>query len=121
MAYDSGLSATDIEEIFDTGLSTGALDTWISAAEAQVDDLPDHPDLDSARKKEITRFLTPALATAQDPRVNRESHESASVHYEGERMDYLAVAASLDPTGTIGSDGTNAVLDVPTVLPDPGE
>ena len=103
MAYDSGLSASDVKEIFDTGLSDGAVDTWISVAETEVGDLPSHDKLDSARKKEITKFLAAALATAQDPRVDREKHDSATVSYGGERMSYMDIASMLDPTSSIGS------------------
>lgn len=104
MSYDSGVTASDVKEIFDTGLSTSALETWIGVAEGQVADLPDHDELDSDRKQNLAKFLSAALATAQDPRVDQERHEAARVSYGGERMRYIEVAAILDPTNTIGAD-----------------
>lgn len=107
MSYNSGLSPDDIRDIFDTGLGDSALSTWISAAEGRVGDLPDHDELSDSDKKDVTKFLSAALATAQDPRVDREQHESATVSYGGERMRYIEVAAMLDPTNTIATDNQN--------------
>lgn len=113
MAYNSNVTATDVTEIFDTGLSTGALETWIGVAEQRVGDLPDHDDLTTDRKDELVKFLAAALATAQDPRVDKERHEAATVSYGGERMGYMAVAMMLDPTDVIGSDdGPGVSIDV---------
>lgn len=105
--YDSGLTAANIKEIFDTAIPDDALGVWLTAAEAKVAELPEHDALTDETRKEITRFLTAALATAQDPRVDEESHEAATVSYQGERMQYREVAALLDPTGTLaGGSGS---------------
>lgn len=106
MSYDSGVTPADIRDVFETQLDDSALETWIAAAETQVSDLPAHDALTSDRKEQITKFLAPALATAQDPRVDREQHESATVSYKGERRQYIDVATMLDPTNSIGTEDT---------------
>lgn len=106
MPYDSTISPSDVQDVMDTGLADSALTAWISAAESRVGDLPEHDSLTDSRKDEIVQFLAAALATAQDPRVDEESHESATVSYGGERMAYRDVAVMLDPTDTLASDDT---------------
>lgn len=113
MPYNSNITASDVSEIFDTGLSTGALETWIGVAEQRVGDLPDHDDLTGDRKDEIVKFLAASAATAQDPRVDEERHEAATISYEGERMSYLQVAMMLDPTDVLGAEsGPGVSVDV---------
>lgn len=122
MAYNSSVTAADVKEIFDTGLSDSSILTWLAVAEERVGELPSHNSLDDARKDQIVTFLTAAFATAQDPRVDRESHESATVSYGGERMAYIDVAVMLDPTDVLAADeGNEPSVVIPEVLPDPSE
>lgn len=108
MPFNSSITPADVKDIFDTGLSNEALNAWISAAEHQVGDLPDHDTLTVDRKNQITKFLAAALAVAQDPRVASEDHEAGSVTFDNETMSYEEVAARLDPTGTLGADAPHS-------------
>lgn len=96
---------SELQEIFDTDLGTDSLDRWLGIAESIVDDVEKKDSsLSSSRLKDIEVLVAAHFASSQDPRLSSTSRETASVDYrkaEAYATDYLAAAASLDPTGIV--------------------
>jgi hypothetical protein len=112
-------NSTDVSEILDTSLDTGALEAYIEAASDVVDDVAGvDPSLSSSRLERIEKFFAAYLATAQDPRADSQSGESRSISYRGVEgggnASYYETAVTLDPTGVIkDANKRTATLDVP--------
>jgi len=109
---------TDLEEIFETDLGTGSLDRWIRIASNVVDRVESNSDtLTTQELEDIELLLSAGYASAQDPRINSTSRETASVNYQRNDEypnDYIAQAVALDPTGVIaGQFKRTATLSVP--------
>lgn len=117
---DAQTDASEVKEVFDTDLPDATIHAYINVAvvkrkevvAAATDSLP------TARQAAIEKYLAAHFLTAQDPRPDTEKHESLTVSYGsdgGEATDYLEIATSLDPTGTLNSSGQSATIDVPRV------
>jgi hypothetical protein len=109
---------SEVEEIFDTDLSTTSLDAWIDIASEVVDDIDSNSDsITDARLKQIELLLSAGYAATQDPRITSASRETASVNYQRQSEypnEYIAQAVSLDPTGVVASQyKRTATLSVP--------
>lgn len=95
---------TELQEIFDTDLSSSSLQAHLDAASALVDDLNIS---DSSRAKLVEKYLAAHIASTQDQRVASTSRETASVNYQGETGNGLSStiygqqAITLDPTGSL--------------------
>ena len=111
------ITNSDLEEIFDTDLSTESLDQWIEIASGIADDIADKDSsISSTRLEHIELMLSAHYASTQDPRLSSTSRETASAEYrknDDYATDYMATAVGLDPTGTIaGLNKPNASLSV---------
>lgn len=112
-------NTTDVDEILDTSLSTGALQAYVDAASDVVDDVAaKDSSISSGRLERIEKFYAAHLATAQDPRHSSQSRETASVSNEDRttnaNANYKELAVSLDPTGVVSGAGKPAAtLSVP--------
>jgi hypothetical protein len=71
----------DVEEIFDTDLSTSAIQTWINVAEDVVDDLDSRKFL--TNEDRVTKILACHFAAAQDMRIASGSQGATSVNFQG--------------------------------------
>lgn len=103
---------SDVTAIFDTDTADVDVSAWIDIANELVDDIADaDSSIDGTRLTKIEKLLAAHFAATQDPRVAKESRESASVTFEGEtgmRINasrYGQQAAMLDPTGTLADAG----------------
>jgi|GEM_PF-3777376 len=110
-----------VSEVLDTSLDDGTLSAYISAAGDVVDDIADRaPETDADTLERIERFYAAYLATASDPRAERQSGGARSVSYrdiDGDgNASHKQVAIALDPTDTIASAGLpNASISSPSV------
>lgn len=110
----------DVSEVLDTSLDEGALTAYIAAANDVVDDIADQaPATDAGTLEKIERFYAAYLATASDPRADRQSGGARSVSYRDVDGDgnasHKQVAVALDPTNTIASAGLpNASVSSPS-------
>lgn len=109
---------SEVQEIFNTDLSTDSLDAWIEIASEVVDDIDSNSDsITDARLTQIEKLLAAGYAATQDPRITSASRETASVSYQRQDEypnEYIAQAVSLDPTGVIASQyKRTATLSVP--------
>lgn len=112
------ITNSDLQDVFDTDLSTDSLDAWIEIAHEITDDVAGvDPSLSSTRLAQIEKMLAAHFTAAQDPRLSSASRETASAEYQRNdeyATDYMATAVSLDPTGVVASlDKRTATLDVP--------
>lgn len=105
----------DVEDVFDTELSSSQLDAWIAIANELVDDIADaDPSIGSTRLEKIEKLLAAHLASTQDQRVSEDSVGDTSAVYQGETGMHIEAtvygqqAAMLDPTGTLASTGKGA-------------
>lgn len=116
---DAQTDASEVKEIFETALADAVVNAYINAAVEVRKSIPDFDGFNATREGEIEKYLAAHFLTAQDPRPDREQHESVTVSYEGEHSHYLDIAASLDPTGTIdaladgGGAGSGSSFEVP--------
>lgn len=96
-------SASDVKEIIDTDLSDDEIKHHINAAAAMVDDVDAAGSVSASRLELIEEYLTAHIASAQEPRVKKESVGDGSWTYQGpaETTRYWDRAADLDPTGTL--------------------
>jgi len=109
---------SEVQEIFDTDLSTDSLDAWIEIASEVVDDIDTNSDsISDTRLTQIEKLLAAGYAATQDPRITSASRETASVSYQRQDdypNEYIAQAVSLDPTGVVASQyKRTATLSVP--------
>lgn len=115
---------SEVATIFDTDLDTssgGALDQWIDIANTVVDDIADKDsNISSTRLTQIEKLLAAHYASAQDPRIENTSRETASVTYKSEtgmnlrETSYGQQAIQLDPTDTLSTLGKpSATFAVP--------
>lgn len=112
---------SDLQDIFDTDLSTTALDAWIEIANEIVDDIAAaDSSIDSTRLTKIEKLLAAHFAAAQDPRLAEYRVGDAQGTYQGEYgmaingTVYGQQALMLDPTGVLGRVGKpKAGLTVP--------
>jgi hypothetical protein len=114
----SRVTNAEVQEIFDTDLSTDSLDAWIEIASEVTDDIDSNSDsISDARLTQIEKLLAAGYAATQDPRITNASRETASVSYQRQDEfpnEYIAQAVSLDPTGVIASQyKRTATLNVP--------
>lgn len=114
----SRVTNSEVQEIFDTDLSTTSLDAWIEVATEVVDDIDSNSDsITDARLKQIELLLSAGYAATQDPRITSASRETASVNYQRQDdypNDYIGQAVALDPTGVIADQyKRTATLSVP--------
>ena len=111
----------EVQDIFDTPLDKQALESWIEIATEFVDDIAAaDSSVSDTRLEKIEKLVAAHLAATQDPRVEKESRDSASASYEGETgmrinaSTYGQQAAMLDPTGTLANAGRQtASITVP--------
>jgi len=111
----------ELQNIYDTDLDTAALDRWLSIAEGVVDDIAaKDSSITASRLKDIEALLAAHYASAQDPRIESTSRETASVTYKSEtgmnlrETSYGQQAIQLDPTGTLSTLGKpSAGLSIP--------
>jgi len=99
-------NSTDVNEILDSTLDTGAIDAYIEVASDIVDDVAaNDSSISSGRLERIERFLAAHYATSQDPRASSQSGESRSISYVDRENEgtasYYELATTLDPTGII--------------------
>lgn len=114
-------TASDVNTIFDTDLSTSALDAWIDIANELVDDIADKDSsIDSTRLTKIEKLAAAHLAASQDQRISNASSDTRSVNYQGNTgMNFHGTkhgqaAIGLDPTGTLAAAGkVSAIVDTP--------
>ena len=102
----------ELQDVFDTTLDSDALDRWLSIAESVVDDIAaEDSSIGSPRLKDIEVLLAAHYASAQDPRIESTSRETASMSYKSEtgmglrETSYGQQAIQLDPTGTLSTLG----------------
>lgn len=112
------ITTTQLNDVFDTDLSTDSLDEWIAIANEITDDVAGvDPSLSSTRLEKIELMLACHFASNQDPRLSSASAETKSAEYrknEDYSTDYMATAVSLDPTGVVASlNKETATLSVP--------
>jgi len=112
------ISTSDLQEVFDTDLSTTSLDRWIAIANETTDDVAGvDPSLSATRLEQIELMLAAHYASSQDPRLKSASAETKSADYrknEDYSTDYMATAVSLDPTGVVANlTKQTATLSVP--------
>lgn len=90
----------------DTDLTSDVLEQHIMAANAKVNDISKKDPSITEEKLGLIELYTAAhFATVQDPQVSSESIGSASWGYS--LTEYLEIAISLDPTGTLDPDGSD--------------
>lgn len=103
---------TDVELIFETNLSQGALEEHINVAATLVDDIESAADSSEPARtfEQIEQYLAAHVASAQDPRVTSSSVGDSNFNYlrPSEMTGYWKIAASLDPTGSLKT-GTKQV------------
>lgn len=113
--------ATVVAEVLDTSLDTLVLQSYIAAASDVVDEIAAQaPQTDEDRLARIETFYAAYLATAQDPRAERQSGGARSVGYRDVDGDgnasYKQIAVALDPTDTIATAGLpSASISVPDI------
>lgn len=112
------VTASELNEVFDTDLSNTALDAWIDTAHTVVNDVEGvDSSLSDDRLTQIEKMLAAGYASAQDPRLDSGSRETASVNYQRNDdypNDYFGLAVALDPTGVIANQfKRTATLSVP--------
>jgi len=110
---------TAVAEVLDTSLEPEVLSAYVEAANDVVDDIASQsPATDAGTLERIERFYAAYLATAQDPRSERQSGGARSVSYRDVDGDgnasHKQVAIALDPTNTIATTGLpNASVSSP--------
>lgn len=101
------VTAGDVEQIFDTDLTTPQLDAFIASASALVDDQLTGQGLSSAILAEIEKYLAAHFASARDPRESEAAAGGTRTKYQVHvgpglsSTDYGARAIALDSTGTL--------------------
>lgn len=121
MANNGRVSASEVTTNFNTDLTDAEIDAWVNTATELVDDIANEDSsIDSTRLNQIELALTRHFASAQDPRVERDSVGGSSARYQvhvGERLlstAYGQQAVMLDPTGILADLGKpRAGLTVP--------
>lgn len=109
------VTAPELKEIFETDLSDPQLRTFIGAANLVVNDRLSGRGIASATLKEIERFVAAHMASVSDPRVTKETIDTASATFEArvrsdsrqglEMTFYGQQAMLLDPTGQLAQAG----------------
>ena len=113
--------AAAVAEILDTSLDTPVLEAYIAAAGDVVDEIvAQAPQTNADTLERIEKFYAAYLATAQDPRAERQSGGARSVGYRDVDGDgnasHKQIAVALDPTNTIATTGLpNASVSVPDI------
>ena len=112
------VSNSELQEIFDTDLSTDSLDAWIEIASEVVDDVEGvDSSISDTRLTQLEKLLAAGYASAQDPRLESASRETGSANYQRNDEypnEYMANAVALDPTGVVASQfKRTASLSVP--------
>jgi len=114
-------AAAAVAEILDTSLDTPVLEAYVAAAGDVVDEIAAQaPQTDGGTLERIEKFYAAYLATAQDPRAERQSGGARSVGYRDVDGDgnasHKQIAVALDPTDTIATTGLpDASVSVPDV------
>jgi hypothetical protein len=107
------VTATDVEDIYDTDLPSASLDAHIEAATALVDDVAANGSVSASRLATIEKYVAAHFISLQDPRVEDEAIGSAEWSYETETT-YMQLAMQLDPTNTLDPDaGATPTVYVP--------
>lgn len=107
-------TATEVQEIFDTDLTTEQLNAHINAAAAIVDDVDAASDVSDQRLALIEKNVAAHFASSQDPRTSSEAIGDAQFDYQGpdETTQYWETATALDPTGRLAGDSVQVGIDV---------
>jgi 2-keto-3-deoxy-galactonokinase len=105
----SRTTASDVEAIFDTDMSTTALRAWIDVASDVVDEVDAAATgADAARLQRLETLVAAHLASAQDQRLASFSDSGTSGSYQGETgLGFQGTKhgqAALALEGVIGTD-----------------
>lgn len=97
--------------ILETNLTTAQIDAFIATANAWVDQHLTGKGLGSTLLTEIEKYLAAGFATSREPLLKNATIGDVSETYLRDENPYLAIAARLDPTGTVETElmGKSAV------------
>lgn len=102
------ITASDVQDIYDTDLGTGPIDAHIDAATELVDDIEAAGDVSSSRLAQIETYVAAHFVALQDPRVESETLGSGKWDYDTDTR-YLDMAIRLDPTDTLSVEPESSV------------
>lgn len=105
MSYDSGVTAADVRDEYDTAASDESIERAIRAAEATISSKLDPTEFGDKQLEDIATYLACHYVTGSDPTVRQDSVADSSQTYEGSSGDGLKEtrwgrrALDLDHTG----------------------
>lgn len=118
MAYDSGVTESDVRGEYDTSASTASVERAIRGGEAIAEQNLDHSQFRDATLSDIVVYLACHMVAADDPTEKQSSVADSQYTYEsavGEGLRETRFgrrALSLDHTGGLDSaDETEAVFE----------
>lgn len=100
------VTASDVQDLLDTNLTTAEIDPFLPAAKRFVDDNLEDTDIPDATLTEIEKHLAAGIVAGErDPTASSVSLGDASITYQrgGTVGEHFRVARMLDNTGTLAS------------------
>ena len=121
VALDPNIDATvdDLDVIFDSDLDVDAKKYWLNVAHTFLDARLDWGDFDDSTKARMETLAAADAASAQDPRIYRESVGDSNFRYQREKdsTDYWRMLLALDHTGTLNGAKDGQATDFQTFGP----
>lgn len=96
-------TASDVQDLLDTDLTTSEIDPFLTAAQRFVTDQLESEDIENATLTEIEKYLAAGIVTLRDPRLVSAQIDDVQESYQRETgsNEYFEIAAMLDPTGKV--------------------
>lgn len=96
-------TASDVQDLLDTDLTTSEIDPFLTAAQRFVTDRLEGEGVANATLTEIEKYLAAHIVTARDPRLTEAERDEIRDVYQrdAETSEYLKIAIMLDPTGEL--------------------
>lgn len=97
------VTAQEVRDITDTDLESDVIERHILAANSRVNEIKENdPSIGEPKLEVIELYYAAHVLTTQDPQVSTEALGSGEWDYD--LTEYLEIAISLDPTGTLDPD-----------------